>query len=218
MQQFLSLKDHVYNYISEKINEGLLKPEEKINEKIIMEDLNISRTPVREALIQLATEGYLENIPRKGFIVKQVDTEKSKEIYALLGVLDAFASELAFTYVTEKDIVRMEALTKQMKVAIETYDFKSYYKLQTDFHDIYIMKCHNDELINTMRLLRRKFIKQTYSNDNIDELQKILLETNEEHDTIAQLFKEETADQIANFLKKTHWNMDYAEYDSVKTK
>ena len=215
MQQFLSLKDHVYNYISDKINEGLLKPEEKINEKVIMEDLNISRTPVREALIQLATEGYLENIPRKGFIVKQVDTEKSKEIYALLGVLDGFASELSFEYMNEEDITRMEALAKQMIAAIETYDFKAYYKLQTDFHDVYINKCHNEELINTMSLLRKKFIKQTYKDDDQEKMKEILLYTNSEHTVIAQLFKEETSEKISNFLKYKHWNLSYAEYDSV---
>jgi DNA-binding GntR family transcriptional regulator len=215
MQQFLSLKDHVYNYISDKINEGLLKPEEKINEKVIMEDLNISRTPVREALIQLATEGYLENIPRKGFIVKQVDTEKSKEIYALLGVLDGFASELSFEYMTDEDIIRMEALAKQMIAAIETYDFKAYYKLQTDFHDVYINKCHNEELINTMSLLRKKFIKQTYKDDDQEKMKEILLYTNSEHTVIAQLFKEETSEKISNFLKYKHWNLSYAEYDSV---
>lgn len=215
MQQYLSLKDHVYNYISDKINEGSLRPDDKINEKIIMEDLNISRTPVREALIQLATEGYLENIPRKGFIVKHVNTEKSKEIYALLGVLDAFASELAFEYITDEDIKRMEALSKQMAVAIDTYDFKAYYKLQTDFHDVYISKCHNEELINTMNLLRKKFIKQTYNDDNQEKMKEVLHHTNSEHVKIAQLFKEKNSDEISKFLKYQHWNLNYAEYDAV---
>ncbi len=215
MQQFLSLKDHVYNYISEKINEGSLKPEEKINEKIIMEDLNISRTPVREALIQLATEGYLESIPRKGFIIKQVDLEKTKEIYAILGVLDGFAAELAFDHITDDDISRMEVLTKQMKVAIETFDYRLYYKLQTDFHDTYMARSQNTELMNTIQLLRRKFIKQTYTNDNPDELQKVMFDTNEEHHTIARLFKEENSQKVSKYLRETHWNVNYAKYDSI---
>ncbi len=79
MNAFLSLKDHVYNYISQAINEGRLKPNEKINEKMIMEDLNISRTPVREAFLELSVEGYLENVPRKGFHVKRVDEKKPKK-------------------------------------------------------------------------------------------------------------------------------------------
>lgn len=213
MQQFLSLKDHVYNYISDKINEGELKPDEKINEKVIMADLNISRTPVREALIQLATEGYLENIPRKGFIVKPVDTEKSKELYALLGVLDAFAAELAFDFITPEDIDRMEALATQMTAAIETYDFKAYYKLQNDFHFVYIKKCHNEELINTMKLLKRKFIRQTYSESNKEHMKTVLLKTNSEHTLIANFFKTDTNQEVSNFLKNEHWNIDYAKYD-----
>ncbi|MCH4886410.1 GntR family transcriptional regulator [Acidaminobacter sp. JC074] len=215
MQQYLSLKDHVYNYISDKIREGSLKADEKINEKIIMEDLNISRTPVREALIQLATEGYLENIPRKGFIVKPVDTEKSKEIYALLGALDAFAAELAFDFITEEDTRRMEALSKQMVVAIDTYDFKAYYKLQTDFHDVYIHKCQNEELINTMSLLRKKFIRQTYNDEDVEKMKDILYHTNKEHIEIARLFKEASYEKVSKFLKYTHWNVSYAAYDSV---
>lgn len=58
----------------------------------MIEDLHISRTPVREAMIQLAAEGYLENIPRKGFVVKQVDKKKAKEVYRLLGVLEGYAA------------------------------------------------------------------------------------------------------------------------------
>ena len=56
MPKFKTLKDHVYDYIAEQIMEGRLRPSEKINETAICEELSISRTPVREALIQLAGE------------------------------------------------------------------------------------------------------------------------------------------------------------------
>ena len=62
---FKSLKDHVYEYIASLIREGRLVAEEKINENQICSELNISRTPVREALIQLAAEDVLENIRRQ---------------------------------------------------------------------------------------------------------------------------------------------------------
>ncbi|MBW1636376.1 MAG: GntR family transcriptional regulator [Deltaproteobacteria bacterium] len=62
--------------------------------------MNISRTPVREALIQSATEGYLENIPRKRFIVKRVDKNKAREIYGLLGVLEGFSASLSVYNIT----------------------------------------------------------------------------------------------------------------------
>ena len=61
MEHYLSLKDHVYRYISDCINSGTLNPGDKINEAQVSETLNISRTPIREALVQLASDGYLDS-------------------------------------------------------------------------------------------------------------------------------------------------------------
>lgn len=216
MTSFLSLKDHVYNYISEKINEGSLKPNEKINEKSIMDDLNISRTPVREALIQLATEGYLENIPRKGFIVRPLNKKKAMEIYVILGVLDSFAANLSMDLLSEKDIQDMENLTKEMDDVISNYDFKEYYKLQMDFHSIYINKCENEELIRILNLLKRNFIKQTYSGVEKEKLKYILYETNDEHKKIVKMFREKDKETIENYLRNIHWDPELSYYDEFK--
>lgn len=215
MTTFLSLKDHVYNYISEKINEGSLKPDEKINEKTIMADLDISRTPIREALIQLSTEGYLENIPRRGFIVKQVDMKKSKEIYSLLGVLDAFAANLSFDKVSEEDLNQMDRLTKLMSDAIDRYDLKDYYQIQKNFHAIYINKCDNEELIRTLSLLKRTFIRQTYSETENENLTLVLRNTNDEHIEIVKLFRADDKMKLELFLRNVHWNPELAYYDSL---
>ncbi len=112
----LTLKDQVYNYISEKIYSGNLKSNEKISEKNIIDDLQISRTPVREALIQLASEGYIENIPRRGFIVKHIDESKVSEIYSLLGILDGFAARLSYEKLNDKD----KAIVKELIEAFLT--------------------------------------------------------------------------------------------------
>ena len=72
MEKFKTLKDHVYEYIADQIRDGSLLPEQRVNENVICESLNISRTPVREALIQLTAEGVLENRARKGFVIKSI--------------------------------------------------------------------------------------------------------------------------------------------------
>ena len=69
MKRLKTLKDHVYDHIADQIRIGELRPEKKINENIICQELGISRTPVREALIQLAAEGVLNNTARKGFVI-----------------------------------------------------------------------------------------------------------------------------------------------------
>ena len=147
MYKFLSLKDHVYNYIADEILKGNLVPEEKINENNICQELNISRTPVREALIQLASEGVLENVPRKGFIIKSVTPKEAENIYAVIGTLDGFAASLACPFLTETHIKDMEFYIDSMDLSIKSNHYEMYYKQQETFHSIYINECQNDVLI-----------------------------------------------------------------------
>ena len=78
--EFRSLKDHVYDYIADLIDGRTLGDDHKVSEQQICDALGVSRTPVREALIQLAADGYLENVPRKGFYVKRVTEDSAREI------------------------------------------------------------------------------------------------------------------------------------------
>ena len=93
--EYRSLKDHVYNHIVDLIDGGTLADDHKISEQQICDALGVSRTPVREALIQLAADGYLENVPRKGFYVKRVTEDSAREIVEIIGPLDGRAALLA---------------------------------------------------------------------------------------------------------------------------
>lgn len=215
MDAFKSLKDHVYQYISEKINDGSLLPETKISEKTVINDLNISRTPVREAMIQLATEGYLENIPRKGFIVKEVDSRKAKEVYGILGVLDGYAASLAVDALTREDLDRMKALYAQMETALESGDIRSYYTCQNRFHDVYIDKCGNRELSRVIHQLKKIFIRQTYTTDKGEvSLKTVLKTTNQDHKTIVELFEQKAGTRLEQYLRDHHWHPRHAGYDT----
>ena len=107
MNRFKTLKDHVYDYISQQILEGNLKPSESINESDISEALSVSRTPVREALIQLSCEGMLENVPRKGFILKGTTEKEAAELYQIIGALDALSATLSYDVLSENDYTKM---------------------------------------------------------------------------------------------------------------
>lgn len=216
MTSFMSLKDHVYQYISAKINDGSLLPETKINEKMVIEDLNISRTPVREALIQLATQGYLENIPRKGFVVKRVDKKKATEVYNLLGVLEGYAASLSVDAISRRDIEQLKSYHQKMETAIENNDIKAYYSYQNRFHDIYLQKSGNQELIKVILLLKKIFIRQTYTQEDGEKnLKKVLMPTNEEHKIIIDLFEKKDGDELERFLRQKHWSPELAYYDTV---
>ncbi len=215
MSQYMSLKEHVYNYIAEKINDGSLKPEEKINEQLICEELKISRTPVREALIQLAAEGYLENQPRRGFIVRTIDETKAKDLYRIIGTLDGMAGALAMDFITDQEINLMKNHIVSMDQAIANRSLNVYYKLQIEFHNIYINICRNEDLIRLLNQLRKNFIRQNYANKDSEDIFEVVQKTHSDHKTIVEIFEKKDKKEIERYIKEVHWNVKNAKFDSL---
>lgn len=206
MEEFLTLKDHVYNYIAEQINGGSLVAGKKINENSISEKLNISRTPVREALIQLASEGLLENVPRKGFIIKHLNVDEAKEIYLIIGVMDGLAVALACPLITEQALKDMEFYIASMDLAIEAENYSMYHKLQEEFHNVYLTLCPNKSLVNLLFQLKKKFLKRVYTAGPQCNLKEILFVTNGEHRQIIRLIQEKDTEGLEKYLREVHWN------------
>lgn len=211
--QFMTLKDHVYDYISKRIQDGSIKPNDKLNEQEICDELNISRTPVREALIRLAADGLLDAEPRRGFRVKPLNEEKSNNLYVIIGTLDALAATLAMDHLTQADLASMRKLYREMDKAIQAKKADRYYKLQIDFHNIYIHKCKNDELIYLLDQLRMRFIRQGYEID--ESMVSILSETNKEHAIIVDMLENKDQAQLEKFIKSTHWDLKYSNLDVI---
>lgn len=206
MYKFLSLKDHVYQYIADQISDGTLLPKQKINEQQICEELSISRTPVREALIQLATEGVLENVPRKGFVIKYLKPEEARQLYAVIGTLDGMAAQLACPHMTEKQLRDMEFYTQSMDLALASGNYEMYYKQQEIFHGIYTNQCGNQILISTLEQLKNKFVAKNYDRIDTPDGKNVMLKTNEEHKRMLALFHEKNADALMEYIRNVHWN------------
>jgi DNA-binding GntR family transcriptional regulator len=216
MNNYKSLKDHVYDYISRQINNKTLKPNKKINEKKISETLNISRTPIREALIQLVNEGYLEQKPRKGFIVKEIKQESVEEVYQIIGVLEALAASLALDNFKSEDIETMKKLVEKMDIDIKYKDFKEYYDSETNFQKVYIKASRNKKLNEILESLKNFFIKKTYFDDKNNMLIEDLKEINELHKNIIKLFEEKDEKKLTHYIKNVYWNKKYSRLDSLE--
>lgn len=215
MERFKTLKDHVYDYIAEQIRDGALLPNQRVNENVICDELNISRTPVREALIQLSAEGILENRARKGFVIRSMTPADIKEIYSVIGVLDGYAAKLACEFLTEQNFADMAFYIETMDLAIKSGNYEMYYKQQVTFHQLYIDKCGNNALIDTIAKAKNKLLKKTYVEDENQTTQSVFYETNNEHRQILQLFKERDKDGLFTYLCETHWAPAYAAYDTI---
>lgn len=215
MINYMSLKDYVYNYISEKINDGSLLPDDKINEQQIADALNVSRTPIREALIQLASDGFLENTPRRGFRVKFLDIKKAQELYETIGLLDGRIAASTVDLISEEDIKNMLFLAESMEAAITQGLSAKYYELQIKFHDTYINLYHNETMVSLLNQLKNQFLRKYYKFENPEYELKVLKDTNKEHFEIVRLFKEKRKDELEKFIRDVHWAKETALYDSL---
>lgn len=215
MTEYMSLKDHVYKYISERINEGFLKPDDKINEQQIADALGISRTPIREALIQLASDGFLENMPRRGFRVKFLDAKKAKELYEIIGLLDGRIARNTVDIITENHIKEMQFYADSMESAIDQGLRERYYELQVKFHNVYINLYDNEEMIALLNQLKNSFLRKYYVFEDPDNEMGVLRETNREHYEIIRLFKEKKKDELEKFIINAHWALDNATFEQL---
>lgn len=211
MAKYKSLKDHVYEYISRKIQNAELMPNQKLNENDICAELEISRTPAREALIQLASEDLIEYIPRKGFFVKEFDNKRKIDLYTVLAALDGLAATLAVEFIQDSDIMNMEELVEQMGIAIKYKNQAKYIKYQDEFHDTYLKLCNNETLMNTVNSMKFSFVRHAYISDDDEKLFAALGQLNEEHRQIVELFKKKDKDGLEMILKKSHWEAKYVD-------
>lgn len=214
MSGSVTLKELVYDYITTHIVKGDLKPNQKINEGKICDDLGVSRTPVREALIHLASEGVLINIPHKGFTIRPLNEAQAAELYQVIGVLDGLSAALACDNLSEETLNEMEFYTLSMDLAINTGNFSMYYKQQEIFHKLYLDVCGNETLAELLLELKRKLLKKNYEIEDVEKKKEILLATNSQHKRMMKLFREKNKEELNEYISKVHWLPEKANWES----
>ncbi len=216
MKKYKTLKDHVYDYIAEQILDGNLIPSQRINETAISQELSVSRTPVREALIQLSCEGILDNLPRKGFVLKGVTEKEARDLYTVIGILDGMAAQMTCDILTEKDLSRMDFYIQSMDLAINADNYAMYLEQQDAFHQVYLDKCDNEVLSETISRLKSKFFTRGYAEGAEEHNKKFLSGINDEHREILRLFKNKNGDGLLQYLIKVHGSPSHAHNELIK--
>lgn len=152
-----TLRERIADTLRDAIIHGRVKPGEKISEPDLAAKFGISRTPIREALRQLETEGFLEVSPRKGARIASITEKDVSDFYELKSVLEGYAARLATTRLSDKEIDKMESINEQMEKLSVEKDWKQVFRLHNEFHDIFLRACGNDQLYQTVTLLVKKF-------------------------------------------------------------
>ena len=125
--------DVIYNELLKRIIELDYKPGDIIEEKKIAKEFNVSRTPVREALLKLSNKSLVQMIPRMGTYVSQIDIKRVKNAYQVKKKLEAYAAELASEYASEEDIKEFFNITSEMSTLKGSPDYKKYIQKDYEF-------------------------------------------------------------------------------------
>jgi len=160
------IRDIVYEQLREAILKGELKPGERIIEKDYADRLNISRTPIREALRKLETEGFVEYIPRKGVVVKSFNVNDIKEIYEIRKVLECFAVRKAIENIDDSSMEKLKATVEQMYLLEEQGDIKGVFEICQEFNEVIFNATGMPRLvdiINTLKEFIERFRRVTMS-------------------------------------------------------
>lgn len=140
------LPQRAYHIVRLAIRDLILPPGKTILEREMAEALQMSRTPVREALVRLETEGMVRLIPRRGFIVEPIEREDLKQIYEIVERLDGLAVSLATVKVGKEEIDQLESLIEQQEEALEQNNLKKWAVLDDEFHNLIIDYAKNKRL------------------------------------------------------------------------
>src|SRR5512140_972564 len=135
--QTRSLREQVYNYLREEMARGGLQPGAFLDLNELAARLGVSRTPLREALLQLETQGFVTVLPRRGFRLNPLTLDDIRHYYETIGALEAAALRNYGTALGEADVARMRGLNEAMAEAVAANDFSRYYDLNLAFHDVY---------------------------------------------------------------------------------
>lgn len=131
-----SLRARVYNALREDILNGKYKVGESLIELRIADELNVSRTPVREAIRQLELEGLVESIPNKRVTVKGISMKDMEDIYRIRRVLEGLSARWAVEQITDEEIKELQELYELMEFYTHKNDINQIAKLNTSFHEI----------------------------------------------------------------------------------
>ena len=199
-----SLSDQVYEYVFHRIKIGKIAVGDKIDEAELIKELGISRTPIREALIQMTSDNLLENVPRKGFFVKSVDEVEMQECFAVIAQLDAYAMELAMPNIEKDHISRMTTAVDKMSLAISKADEDMYYDWEEEFHTVYREACGNKVLTHMIRELTRKAFRSEAFTKNTATKKDYWEIVNGDHAALVEAVERRDIEAAKRCLRK-HW-------------
>lgn len=197
------LRDQVRRLLLDWLLRGDLAPGSSISEPELARKLEISRTPLREALLKLEIEGFLSSEPGKGFSVRPLTPDTAEELYGLAGTLEGEALEKGGVPPAET-LDELEELDRRRTFTVEDHDPEKAVQLDQEWHELLVAGCTNRELQRILRMLKSRLYRYEYV--FADDFARLGTEGLEHHAAITGALRGRDL-QKALTLLRGHWDM-----------
>ena len=198
------LRTQIYEYLRLELKEENLIPGMFVSMNQIMKHLNISRTPLRDALLQLQSEGFVTFLPQRGIRINELTQKDIENMYEMLGALDSRILLAVFEKIGKHEIEQMKQINKEMEESLDEENFMRYWNLNTAFHNVYLDLSSNTLILYHINIVRQRLFEFSKKDWSFRRKQVI----HREHETLIELIEKGDAITAADFMRDQHTILD----------
>ncbi len=195
----MNLSDQIANQLRDMIIQDKFSPGDWIREREICKELHVSRTPLREALHMLASEGLVDLLPNRGAVIAAPSPHEIADMLKVLGVLEAFAGERACEFITQEEINEIKALQYEMLAAFSRGDRLQYFKLNQSIHRAVVQAARSETLLSFHTQLNARLYRVRYQSNLRNELWGSAIE---EHNDLLDALEKRDALRLSELLRE----------------
>lgn len=165
----ISVREKTYEYLKAGVFSGQFRPGERLAEEHLAEKLQVSRTPVREALHKLEQEGLIEPLESRGFCIPKDSPEEIEDLFELRTVLEGYALRIICGRITDEQIAMLEGIVDQADDALRRGKIDEVFQLNTLFHDTLHEMVADKRRFHDLMVNMRKYVLR-YRKDTLQYL------------------------------------------------
>ena len=209
-----SLKEQAFDKLKELIITGALEPGELQNEKRLAEALGVSRTPVREALLELSREGMVAFVPGKGVEVCKLTTQQVREVFEIRRIIEGYVIKKFTTRLTEADIKEIDGNISNQEKMLSRTERLGFIEYDKQFHLYLASKIGNQQIESILDNLRDQMhLMGVRAIEDYSRMKQVI----EEHRAIFDGLKEGNPIKAFNALIRHLENTEKTIADKIET-
>ena len=200
-----SLREQVYEILRDQLDTGALKPGSVIRQDEIAARLGVSRTPLREALLRMEQEGFVVIKPRSGILVRRLNEQAIRNLYQMIGALEASVLVTESASLTDEKIAAMRSHNEEGRAALAADGFDRYYAANLALHNSYLQLSNNRELIQAVSAMKQRLYDFPRKRNFVKEWE---LASVDEHEEIISHLEAGDFAWAAEIVRDVHWSFE----------